>query len=293
MPGAGDYDYLNLANPKAFRDTFRQGVIEQRLYLDALLALEIPADVLLACEGAALPEGATAFRFAAEPVLAMGQSMGGMYTNIVGAVEPRIGAVVPTGAGGYWSHFILLSTQIDNLPTLLQRVLRTSEDLSHLHPALHLLQTAWEAAEPLVFMPRRGHDPLPGHPVRSDYEPVGRDDSYYPIGVYDAVVLAYGHPQAGDEVWPSMQERLALADLDGIVPYPVAQNLTSLTGERFTGVVVQYAGDGWSDPHEIFVYLEEVRYQYGCFFESFRATGVATVPAPAPLGTPCPGVAPD
>jgi hypothetical protein len=34
--------------------------------------------------------------------------------------------------------------------------------------------------------------------------------------------------------------------------------------------------------------LDAVKYQYGCFFETFRDRGVATIPAPAPLGTPCP-----
>ena len=38
-------------------------------------------------------------------------------------------------------------------------------------------------------------------------------------------------------------------------------NGTSLDGETYTGVVVQYEGDGFTDP--------------------------PTVPAPAPLGTPC------
>ena len=45
-------------------------------------------------------------------VFAQGQSMGGMYTNLISAVEPRIRAAVPTGAGGYWSHFILITPLI-------------------------------------------------------------------------------------------------------------------------------------------------------------------------------------
>jgi hypothetical protein len=53
-------------------------------------------------------------------------------------------------------------------------------------------------------------------------------------------------------------------------------------------VVVQYEGDGIYDPHGIYAQLDEVKYQYGCFFETFLARGVATVPAPAPLGTACP-----
>ncbi len=287
VPGASAIAYLNFANLAAFRDTFRQGVIEQRLYLEALLRLQIPPAALAGCDGPTLPEGEDAFRFRADPVVAMGQSMGGMYTNLVGAVEPRLEALVPTGAGGYWSHFAIVTDLLD-IPPLLSLMLGTEAPLSLFHPVLHTLQTAWEDAEPMVFMPRLARRPLPGHPVRPVYEPVGKDDSYFPTPLFDAMALAYGHQQAGDTVWPSMQQALALAGLDGLQPYPVSQNLTSLDDAPYTGVVVQYEGDGKNDPHDIFTDLEEVRYQYGCFFASFLRDGVAIVPAPAAPGTPCP-----
>jgi hypothetical protein len=85
-----------------------------------------------------------------------------------------------------------------------------------------------------------------------------------------------------------MQDALRLEGLDGVVDYPVANDRTSEAGGAYTGVVVQYAGDGHHDSHSIFSQLDEVKYQYGCFFETLLATGTATVPAPAPLGTPCP-----
>ncbi|MCB9729754.1 MAG: hypothetical protein H6744_05620 [Deltaproteobacteria bacterium] len=286
VPGASSIEYLNLANLAAFRDTFRQGVIEQRLMLEALDGLRVAPATVAACAGMSLPAGEESYRFATAPILAMGQSMGGMYANMIGATEPRIEAVVPTGAGGFWSFFIL-QTQLLNAGPLLGPLLE-AEDLSFLHPSLHTMQTAWEPAEPMVYMPRLAHRPLPGHPVRPIYEPVGKGDSFFSTTIYDAIVLAYGHPQAGAAVWPEMQQSLALAGLDGFLDYPVHQDLQSVDGEPYTGVVVQYEGDGWSDPHTIFTQLDAVKYQYGCFLETFRDTGTATVPAPAPLGTPCP-----
>lgn len=286
LPGASDLAYLNFDNLAAFRDTFRQGVVEQRLYLDALLELEIAPEMVSACDGLELPAGETAFHFSEAPIGAMGQSMGGMYTNLIGAVEPRIKAVVPTGAGGMWSYFIL-ETSLVGGKTLVPILLNSSKELSFMHPALHLLETAWQPAEPMAYMPRLGRRPLPGHPVRPVYEPVGLDDSYFPFVLYDAIAIAYGHEQAGDEVWPSMQAALKLADLDGIIDYPVEDNLTSADDSNFTGVVVQYEGDGIYDPHSIFAQLDAVKYQYGCFFETFFATGRATVLAPAALGSGC------
>jgi dienelactone hydrolase len=288
LEGADDIAYLNLDNVSAFRDTFRQGAIEQRMFLSALLDLKIdPATVGAACTEATVPAG-DKFRFDPEKVAAMGQSMGGMYTNVIGAIDPRFKAAVPTGAGGYWGYFILETSLIPGAKALLGILLQTQAELSFLHPAMALLETAWEPAEPLVYMPRLAHRPLPGHPVRPVYEPVGKDDSYFPTVLYDAVAIAYGHEQAGEEVWPTMQEALALAGFDGLIDYPVKNNLESLDGTPFTGVVVQYEGDGIYDPHAIYGQLDEVKYQYGCFLETFFATGTAVVPAPAALGTPCP-----
>tara|TARA_R110002096_G_scaffold44526_13_gene120485 strand:- start:58890 stop:60917 length:2028 start_codon:yes stop_codon:yes gene_type:complete len=289
LPGADDIEYLNLNNLATLPYTFQQGAIEQRLLLDALMTQPIPESALAGCTGMSLPEGETDYHFAEEKIVAMGQSMGGMYTNIIGAIEPRIGAVVPTGAGGMWHYFILETSIVEGARGLLSVIFRTpEEELSFLHPALQLLGLSWEVAEPMVYMPRLGRDPLPGHPARPVYEPAGEGDSYFPTVIYDAAVLAYGNEQAGEEIWTSMQENLTLIGKEGFVEYPVAGNLVSTNGEAFTGVVVQYEGDGIYDPHAIYGQLDEVKYQYGCFLETFVERGVATLPAPADLGTACP-----
>jgi hypothetical protein len=287
-PGAKETEYLNLLNLAAFRDTFRQGVLEQRLFIEALRTLQVPPEAVAACSGISLPEGETAYHFRSSPVLAQGQSMGGMYTNMLGAVEPRIEAVIPTGAGGYWSYFILKGNQVPGGAATLSVVLGTKGTLTFMHPAMHLLELAWEAAEPIVYMPRLARRPLPAHPVRAIYEPVGKDDSYFPTAVFDATALAYGNTQAGEQVWPSMQPALALDGLGGMTSYPVKHNRTSEDGTPYTGVVVQYAGDGVYDPHALYTQLDAVKYQYGCFAASFLKTGVGTVPAPADMTTPCP-----
>lgn len=285
---ASETEYLNFENLAAFRDTFRQGVIEQRLFIDALSTLTIDPAVVASCEGLSLPAGETSYRFSLDRLVATGQSMGGMYTNMIGAVEPRIRAVAPTGAGGFWSYFILKTKLLPNIDGLVGLVLGTQAPLQYLHPTLQLLETAWEAAEPMAYMPRLAKNPLPGHPSRPIYEPVGKDDSYFPIELFDAVALAYQHPQGGEEVWPSMQQALALDNRAGLLPYPIRDNNMSPGGEAYTGAVIQYPGDGVYDPHAIYSQRDEVKYQYGCFFESFVKTGKATIPAPAPLGTPCP-----
>lgn len=288
VPGASGIAYINLGNLAAFPSTFQQGAFEQRLLIEAMTRLSIPPAALAACSGATLPAGETAHHFDASAFVGMGQSMGGMYTNMIGAIEPLLSALVPTGAGGYWSYFILQTALIPNAADLIGNLIGADGDtLTQLHPGLSLLQLGWESADPIVYVPRLSRRPLPGLTPRPIYEPVGLSDSYFTTTVYDAMALAYGHEQAGAAVWPTMQEVLALGGLEGATPYPVSGNVTSDDGTAYTGVVVQYAPDGF-DGHDIFQQLDEVKYQYGCFLSTFLTTGTAVVPAPMALGTPCP-----
>lgn len=282
LPGASDYAYLNINNLSAFPYTFQQGAIEQRLLTDAMLALQIPAATLTGCNIPA-PAGGM-HKFDATKLVAGGQSMGGMYTNIIGAVEGRFGALVPTGAGGFWNLMILETTSVPGAKDLLSSALSVDEDqINFVHPGLDVMAMGWEIAEPIVSMSRIAHRPLDGLPARSVYEPVGFGDTYFPIDVYDAAALSYGNEQAGDAVWPSMQDALKLDDLGGLISYPVKMNRGNLTR-----VVVQYMGDGIIDAHYLYRQNDNVKHQYGCFLESYLRDGVPTVPGPGGITDPCP-----
>ncbi len=286
LPGANDYEYLNINNLAAFPQTFQQGVFEQRMLLDALLALRVPQATVAACSGLATPTPGADHFFDPSKLVAGGQSMGGMYTNMVGAVEPRFPALVPTGAGGFWNLMILDPTTmvVPGARQLLGTALGIDDtQLVFVHPAMNTLALAWEPAEPMAYMARLGRRPLPGMPVHHVYEPVGQGDSYFPTDVYDAAALAYGNEQAGAPVWPTMQDALGLDGLDGLLSYPVRSDEAGRTR-----VVVQYMGDGIVDPHYIYRQLDAVKHQYGCFLESYLRDGTPTVPAPGGLTDPCP-----
>lgn len=286
LPGAEATAYLNVNNLAAMRDTFRQGILEQRLLLEALRTLSIPKDLLSACPDITLPPSESAFHFREDLLSAQGLSMGGAYTNMIGALEPRIRAVVPTGAGGYWTYFIMV-TSLVNGKGVGKLILRTTGDLTFQHPLLALLEQGWETIDPMVFMPRLAAHPLPQHPARPIYEPVGKGDKYFPTVLYDATALAYENQLVGPEVWPTMRDALSLRP-DTFTTYPVSQNRSSDGGQKYTGAVVQYEGDGIGDPHVICAQLDSVKYQFGCFHSTFFKNGVATIPEPQPLGTPCP-----
>lgn len=286
LPGAASREYLNFLNLGAYPYTFMQGTFELRLLLDAVAGLEIPADA--ACAGVA--DGADAIRLSSESVGLHGQSMGAQYANMLGALDPRVAAVMPTGSGGLWTLVILIAQIEDGLDIgmVIGPLLGTEEPVSHIHPAMQLVELGLEPAETMIFAPRIGHRPLPGHPARHLFQPIGRDDPGFPNEIYDAMALASSNAQAGDLLWSSLQDSLALDGLDGLFEYPVRENRTSLAGEPRAGVVVQYESDGIVDSHHVFAQRDDLKHQYGCWFESFFRDGAPTLPAPGPLGEPCP-----
>jgi hypothetical protein len=288
VPGAKELAYINFNNLASFPGTFVQGAIEQRMFIDALSKLTIDPSVVASCTGVSLPAGATSYKFDVSKLVAQGQSMGGQYVNMLGGIEPRVKALVPTGAGGYWSYVVVTTQALPNAMGLVQLLINSDQELTPMHPMLHLLETAWEEADALVYTPRLAKSPLPGHPSRPIYEPVGLDDEYFATPIYDAMAIAYGNKQAGEQVWPTMQTALALDGRSGMLSYPITDDLTSDGGSKYTGAVMQYHADAIVNSHYIFQQLDAVKYQYGCFVSTFVKRGTATIPAPAALGTPCP-----
>lgn len=280
LANASEYAYLNFNNLSAFPFTFQQGVIEQRLLLDALVELQIPAATLATCTGAAQ----TIHHFDSTKLVAGGHSMGGMYTNMIAAVEPRFGAITPFGAGGFWNLMILETAIVPGARGLLSAILGVDPTtISFVHPTLGLIEHGWEIADPINSMARLVRRPLAGTHPRNIYEPIGMDDKFFPNDDFDAVALAYGNREAGDIVWPSTQTSLAVDHLDGLVAYPVVGDRTPTTA-----VVVQYHDDGMLDAHYIHRQLDAVKYQYGCFLQTFLRDGTAIVAAPAALSSACP-----
>ena len=64
--------------------------------------------------------------------------MGGMYTNMIGSTEPRIRAVVPTGAGGFWTYFILKTSLIPGADKKIALILQTQAALTFMHPVVQV-----------------------------------------------------------------------------------------------------------------------------------------------------------
>lgn len=291
-PGAGSFDYVGFVNYSALPYNFRQGTYEQRLIIEALTSFSIDPSDLGACTGPTLPAGETAFRFRMDAITLMGQSMGATYAHLLAAIEPRIGAMAPSGAGAWNGVFLMESPFYNGTRTVVGSILGVPpEQLSHLHPGVHMVNNSWEMGDPYVALPRINLHPFEGHPARHHYTPVADGDDFYPPRVFNMMAVAMRSQQAGEETWTepeSLQSAMSLVGTDGFADYPVVDNRSNEAGDTFTSVVVQYEGDGVGSPHSVFSQLDEIKYQYGCLFASYLETGTATVPEAAPLGTACP-----
>ena len=269
--------------------SFRQGIIEQRLFIEALRSSRSPRRWLTACNGPALPAGATRVPLRPASLVAQGQSMGGMYTNLVGAVEPACVRVVPTGAGGFWSLFVIVTNADSHGTQLLAAVLASTPARSR------SCTRACSCSRRRGSRPSRSctcrasaHRPLPaircGRSTSRSARTTATSRRRSTTPSRSRTITRRPATSCGRDAGRARARRARRrARLSGRAttarPRPVRPTPASSCSTL---------GDGYSDPHAIFAQLDAVKYQYGCFLETFLKTGKAVLAAPAPLGTPCP-----
>ena len=291
LPGTAPGAIVGTVNPTAIRDHFRQAVIEARLVIEAVGQLEIQPATVAACE--ALPAQEGPYRIDPTRIYVLGDRTGGMVGTLLTAVDPAVQALVTGSAGGdvislltrglslsEARHLAVERWGLDGLPAIA-------------HPALHIAQWALDAADPIVFAPRIGRQPLEGSNPRALLQAVGNQDGLAPTWVFDRMAVATAHPQAGETVWTSMQNALGIIGLPGSRLYPVVENLAVNGGKPYTSAVVQVdattpEGAPLPDAGAILTQLESLKFQYVCFFRSHRDAGVAAIVAPRPLDEACP-----
>ena len=72
LPEANNIAHINADNFSVYRDTIRQGVIEGRLWLRALVTIHISLSAWDTCKGSTLPSGTSEIRFSEKRTTAMG-----------------------------------------------------------------------------------------------------------------------------------------------------------------------------------------------------------------------------
>lgn len=283
-PSALGYGMYNVLYPRALKDNFRQGVLEQALFLEALLAARLDPALCPGLDASASPDGKVFFR--ADRVAGMGQSLGAIELGLWGPVEPRLGAVLPSGAGGHYAEMFPTARVIPG--DLILRVLalpNPDEVLDPLHMVGFLVQMAFEPIDPVTHARRVLREPLDGIPAKHVYSPAGYDDGFFRPGSIRALMGGLGVELVGESVHPDLAELADRTDRRR-EDYPVTLNVETPGGPR-SAAVVQFLEDGILDGHHVSFQRDDVKHQYLCWLQSWYDLDAPVVVAPAPLTASC------
>ena len=229
----------------------------------------------------------------------MGHSMGATIAPLSLAIEPRLRAVILSGAGGSWIANVIDKKKpvaVRGFAEILLKLV-TGDYRLHTHdPLLSMLQWAGEAADPPVYGRMIIAEPPAGSPPRHVLMLQGIVDHYILPSIANATTLSFGLDLAGgslDAVTPELASFTTAATVVPLVgrrsiELPVAGNLTGPGGEKVTAVVVQHKEDGVEDGHEVAFQTAAPKRQYRCFLASLRQ-GTPVVPTRGGEDDPCEG----
>lgn len=287
----GDEQFLvfNIGNPEALRDNVRQSAAELGLVAHVLDGVTID---IADCPGASSPDGLA--RFDPDKLAIFGHSMGASIVPLTAAFEPRIRALLLSGAGGSWLENVVhkqkpLATK--PLAETIFGVAGSEYSLSEYDPMLNLLQWAGDAADVPSYTKKllREANGAPRHVLMMQ----GIVDHYIMPPIANTMSLSLGLDLAGealDETSPQLAELPHLGDFLPLgarkrIGLPASANV-DVSGGPVTAVVVQHPEDGVEDGHEVVFQTEAPKHEMRCFLESF-SVGMPRVPRNGALVDPC------
>lgn len=229
-----DLDSFNFYNPEAGRTNFRQGALDQ-VYLAQLLTHRQPS-FTYAGENIRLDPRAVAY---------FGHSQGGLVGSIAASwMSEDVRAAAFSGAGGGLSITLTLRKDPIDFALVIGSLLQFGDDepVTELHPVLGLIQTLIEVTDPLNYAPGilAEAPPWSARPLPVLFTE-GMEDPYTPATSTEALAAAVRIPIVGEPA----SDPVAL-ELRGLSPQglPTSSNVTDWTGQRVSGGLAQFPGQG-------------------------------------------------
>lgn len=278
---------FNFQNLAAMRDNLRQSALELSLTANVLPSLRINTSD---CAGAAAES-----RFDTSALTIMGHSMGASIAPIAAAFEPRIRAMLLSGAGASWTENVIFKQHpltVRPLADVLVGYAGTGRQLRTDDPILNILQWAGETADAQVFN-RYIIDEPPDMRPRHVLMMQGIVDHYILPSIANAGSLSLGLDFGGtpiDSTTPEIASFTPIAPLlalngRSVLSLPATAN-RSVRGAMITAILTQTREDGVEDGHEVVFQTVAPRRQYRCFLESL-ARATPSVPGAGALDAAC------
>lgn len=178
---APDQLFSNFTNPKSARGNRLQGAADQ-------LALARFAATL---DGT----GETPAKIDPTQLFFFGHSQGATEGSLMLPYADAYKAAVLSGNGASWMDSLVTQTKPSNFKSVLPLVLGDPEGvtaLGTLHPALSLLQSWIDPADPLNFARITAASPLVGRPAKHVFQTYGLEDAYSPPVTLATYAIAAG-----------------------------------------------------------------------------------------------------
>lgn len=258
--------FFNILNAVAGRNTIRQSAIDVVSLRRLFETLEVPPSVD--------PQQRT-IAFDLSRLGFFGHSQGALTGSLYAAIDPALSGALLSATGGHLTTTILERDRhslrdLASGPLVLN--LPTGESLHQFHPALAVIQTLGEAADPMSY--GRYWFERPEGQRKHIFMTSGHDDDATPAATAQALAAAGGVPQLLGGQRDSLEHQLR-----GLlpVPAPVRGNIeATATQPAVTAVLRQFPGQGhfpiFRDP--------TARTQLKGYFRTLAADGTPSVVAP-------------
>ncbi len=258
--------FFNVVNAPSGRDTIRQSAIDHVTLRRAMEGVDIPASLDPAGRDIHFNLARSGF---------FGHSQGGLTGALYAAIDPKLSAAMLSGTGGHLTT-TLLARQSPQVKPLLEGPLFLGidgqESLDQFHPALAVIQTLGEVADPLNYARYWFRAPLGGR--RSVFLTSGYNDADTPNATAESLAIAGGVPQllGGQRDNPSFA-------LEGLLPEapPLTGNIAAQGGFPSVTAGLREFPNG-----DHFVVFDDptARAEIGTFFRTLFDTGTPTLAAP-------------
>jgi hypothetical protein len=269
------YAAYNFFNPVAFRDNFKQMLLELVHFRSMVLSIRIDPSLCPGTDASASPDGKIGFD--PDTMIVGGQSLGSYLAGMLSSMFPWKGAIL-SGAGGSWLEFPFGPTDPFTPAQIINIVAMPSTDtLNRFHPLIELAEMAVGPVDNMFFLRHTLREPFPGFIPPHIFVVEGHDDHQVPENLQRALILALGLDLAGPEVCtgPADSDAVVLP-IGGLtqLPYPVQGNFTLPMGDVRTAAFVRYEHDPvMGDGHYVFFQTPAVIPQVQTFLQGIQ-TGV-------------------
>lgn len=270
--------FFNLSNATAARTNTRQSAIDEvaRAHMVRTGGLTVPAEI---------SKTKAAIGFDPKRIGFFGHSQGGLNGALLLAVDDSTRGGVLSGAGSAISYSLLLKVKPEpSVAELVKTFLGISaenvDELGPLHPAITLVQTIVDPADPLHYYPAIARAPFAGRTAKSVLMTEGVDadgsgDSYAPPRTIEAGAIAGAFPLLEPVVWDVPE----ITKLDGVAPLKIPVKGNAAGGKATVGLA-QFVPPKGSDGHFVVFRVPRAKGMTMAFSASLLADDVPTISEP-------------